>query len=165
MVVPNNSPIPYSFKFSEVPVVQKPGGTVKIVDSKTFKASKNIAAAEVTVEPGAMRELHWHPIQPEWTLFLEGKARITLFAAEGNAQTFDFYPGDIAYIPPSFGHYIENTGNSTLKLLEVLKTDVFQDISLSQWLALTPPDLVKAHLGFSDKVIDHLTKVKQVIVR
>jgi len=43
--------------------------------------------------------------------------------------------------------------------------DIFQDISLSQWLALTPPDLVKAHLGFSDKVIDHLTKVKQVIVR
>lgn len=42
--------------------------------------------------------------------------------------------------------------------------DVFQDISLSQWLALTPPDLVKAHLGFSDKVIQHLTKVKQVIV-
>jgi oxalate decarboxylase/phosphoglucose isomerase-like protein (cupin superfamily) len=43
--------------------------------------------------------------------------------------------------------------------------DVFQDISLSQWLALTPPELVKAHLGFSDDVIDHLSKVKQVIVR
>jgi len=52
-----------------------------------------------------------------------------------------------------------------LKLLEVLKSDVFQDISLSQWLALTPPELVKAHLGFSDEVIDHLTKVKQIIVR
>jgi hypothetical protein len=69
-----------------------------------------------------------------------------------------------------------------LKLLEVLKAgtchsrhlsfdqftpflDVFQDVSLSQWLALTPPALVKAHLGFSDDVINHLTKVKQVIVR
>jgi oxalate decarboxylase/phosphoglucose isomerase-like protein (cupin superfamily) len=43
--------------------------------------------------------------------------------------------------------------------------DVFQDISLSQWLALSPPALVKAHLGFSDEVINRLTKVKQVIVR
>jgi hypothetical protein len=46
-----------------------------------------------------------------------------------------------------------------------LLLDIFQDISLSQWLALTPPELVKAHLGFSDEVIHHLNKVKQVIVR
>jgi len=44
-----------------------------------------------------------------------------------------------------------------------LQKDVFQDVSLSQWLALTPPDLVKAHLGFSDEVIQHLTKVKQTL--
>jgi hypothetical protein len=55
MVIPNDTPIPYTFKFSDVPAMQKPGGTVKIVDSRTFKASKDIAAAEVTVEPGAMR--------------------------------------------------------------------------------------------------------------
>jgi len=61
MVTPNDSPIPYSFKFSEVPFIQKPGGTVKIVDSRTFKASKNIAAAEVTVEPGAMRYAIFFP--------------------------------------------------------------------------------------------------------
>lgn len=49
---------------------QLPGGTVKIVDSSVFKASVAIAAAEVTVEPGAMRELHWHPTQDEWSFFL-----------------------------------------------------------------------------------------------
>jgi oxalate decarboxylase/phosphoglucose isomerase-like protein (cupin superfamily) len=43
--------------------------------------------------------------------------------------------------------------------------DLFQDISLSQWLALTPPELVKAHLGFSDKMISHLSKVKQTLVK
>lgn len=55
MVIPNNTPIPYTFKLSKVPATQKPGGTVKIVDSRTFNASKTIAAAEVTIEPGAMR--------------------------------------------------------------------------------------------------------------
>ena len=44
------------------------------------------------------------------------------------------------------------------------KKEVFQDVSLSQWLALTPPELVKAHLGFSDEVVRHLTKVKQTLV-
>ena len=47
-----------------------PGGSVKIVDSHIFPASVTIAAAEVTVEPGAMRELHWHPTQDEWSYFL-----------------------------------------------------------------------------------------------
>ena len=55
---------------SGMPATQLQGGSVKIVDSNTFKASKTIAAAEVTVEPGAMRELHWHPTQDEWSYFM-----------------------------------------------------------------------------------------------
>ena len=42
--------------------------------------------------------------------------------------------------------------------------DIAQDISLSQWLALTPPDLVKAHLDISDETIQHLSKVKPTVV-
>ncbi|KAF8811169.1 RmlC-like cupin [Phlegmacium glaucopus] len=96
--------------------------------------------------------------------FRSGEARITLFASQSNAATYDFYPGDIAYTPPSFGHYIENTGNTTLRFIEILKTNLFQDISLTQWLALTPPELVKAHLGFSDATISQLSKTKQTLV-
>ncbi|TFK52225.1 oxalate decarboxylase [Heliocybe sulcata] len=157
-------PEPFTYRLSQVKPRQLEGGTVKIVDSTTFKVSKTIAVAEVTVQPRGMRELHWHPTQPEWTFFLEGTARITLFAAEGNARTFDYQAGDIAYIPPAYGHYIENTGNTTLKLLEILKTDRFQDISLNQWLALTPPELVKAHLGVSDQTIAGLSKTKPIVV-
>lgn len=36
------------------------------------------------------------------------------------------------YIPGTFGHYVENIGNTTLKFLEIFKTDTFQDVSLSQ---------------------------------
>jgi oxalate decarboxylase/phosphoglucose isomerase-like protein (cupin superfamily) len=43
-------------------------------------------------------------------------------------------------------------------------TDKFQDVSLSQWLALTPPAVVKAHLGVSDDTIAHFSKTKPVVV-
>ena len=33
-----------------------------------------------------------------------------------------------------------------------------------QWLAVIPPPLVKAHLGFSDEVIANLPKEKPVVV-
>ena len=49
---------------------QLQGGSVKIADSHVFPISLTTAAAEVVVEPGAMRELHWHPTQDEWTYFL-----------------------------------------------------------------------------------------------
>ncbi|KAF9554809.1 Bicupin, oxalate decarboxylase/oxidase [Agrocybe pediades] len=165
MVVPNDTPNPFTFEFSKVVPEQKQAGTVKIVDTRTFNVSKTISAAEVELEVGGLRELHWHPTEPEWTFFISGEARITLFASQSNAATFDFYPGDIAYIPPSYGHYIENVGTTPLKFIEILKTNLFQDISLSQWLALTPPELVKAHLGFSDEIISHLSKTKLTLVK
>ncbi|KAL0945498.1 hypothetical protein HGRIS_000982 [Hohenbuehelia grisea] len=157
-------PDPYSFALSDVKATQLSGGTVKVVDSSIFKISKTIAAAEVTVEPGAMRELHWHPTQDEWSFFIEGQARMTIFAAQGNARTFDYQPGDIGYVPGTMGHYVENIGNTTLRFLEIFRTDRFEDISLNQWLALTPPELVKAHLGLSDETIGKLQKNKPTVI-
>ncbi|KAF9007406.1 oxalate decarboxylase [Cyathus striatus] len=156
---------PFAFEWSKSKATAlKGGGSVKVLDSTTFKISKTIAAAEVTVEPGAIRELHWHPTQDEWSLFLEGNGRMTIFAAQSNARTFDYQPGDIGYVPAAMGHYVENIGNTTLRFLEIWNTDKFQDISLNQWLALTPPALVKAHLGLSDDVLSSLSKTKQTVV-
>ncbi|CAA7267451.1 unnamed protein product [Cyclocybe aegerita] len=155
---------PYTFALSKVKPTQFSGGTVRIADSRTFEISKTIAAAEVTIEPGAIRELHWHPTQDEWSFFIEGRARVTIFAAQSNARTFDYQAGDIGYVPASMGHYVENIGNTTVRFLEMFRTDKFEDISLSNWLALTPPALVKAHLGFDDATMAKLGKTKPVVI-
>ncbi|KAJ3814890.1 oxalate decarboxylase [Lentinula aff. lateritia] len=157
-------PQPFFFPFSQLAPTKLEGGSVKIADSTVFDVSRKIAVAEVEVEAGGMREMHWHPTQDEWTFVLEGEARITIFAANSNARTFNFQAGDIGFIPASYGHYVENTGNGTLKYLEVFNSDRFQDISLNQWLALTPPALVKAHLGLDDETIALLKKVKPTVV-
>ena len=60
----------FSFEFSKVPRTPLAGGSVRIVDSTTFPISTTIAAAEVIVDPGAMRELHWHPSQDEWSYYM-----------------------------------------------------------------------------------------------
>ncbi|KAG7442548.1 Bicupin oxalate decarboxylase oxidase [Guyanagaster necrorhizus] len=157
-------PNPYSFALSKANATQSSGGSVKIVDSTSFTVSTTIAVAEVTVEPGAMRELHWHPTMDEWSFFIEGTARVTIFASQGTARTFNYQPGDIGYVPAAYGHYVENTGNTTMKFLEIFKSDRFEDISLNQWLALTPPAIVKAHLNIDDATISQLSKVKPVVI-
>ncbi|KIP11049.1 hypothetical protein PHLGIDRAFT_173784 [Phlebiopsis gigantea 11061_1 CR5-6] len=158
-------PQAFSFEFSKVPATPLAGGSVRIIDSSTFPIATTIAAAEVIVDPGAMRELHWHPTQDEWSFFLEGTGRMTVFASSAQARTFDYQAGDIGYVPASFGHFVENTGNTPLRFLEIFKSDRFQDISLQQWLALTPPALVKAHLNLDDNTIAHLNKTKGTVVK
>ncbi|EMD37238.1 oxalate oxidase [Gelatoporia subvermispora B] len=157
-------PLPYSFEFSKVKPTQYAGGTVKIADTRTFPIAKTISVAEVTVEPGAMRELHWHPTEDEWTFFIEGQARVTIFAGQSNAQTYDYQGGDIAYIPTAWGHYVENSGNTTLRFLEIFNSPLFEDVSLAQWIANTPPAIVKATLQLSDEVINTLNKSKAFVV-
>lgn len=73
--------IPLSFKHQLLaqPPLKTPGGSVRIVDSSNFPVSRTIAAALVEIEPGAMRELHWHPNNDEWQYYLAGHGRMTVF--------------------------------------------------------------------------------------
>ena len=112
---------------------------MRIVDTKVLPGHGTIAAALVEVDPGAMRELHWHPNTDEWQYYIEGQARMGVFAASGQARTFDYQAGDVGFVPFAMGHYIENTGDTTLRFLEMFKSDYYADVSLNQWLALTPP--------------------------
>ena len=53
----------YVYLASQKQPIQAPGGggTIQIVDSTVFPVATTIAAAVVTLKPGALRELHWHP--------------------------------------------------------------------------------------------------------
>jgi oxalate decarboxylase len=118
----------------------------------------------VEVEPGGMRELHWHPNTNEWQYYIQGEARMGVFGASGQARTFDFRAGDVGYVPFAMGHYIENTGTTQLRFLEVFKSNYFADVSLNQWMALTPPELVEAHLKLDQQVMAALRKQKSPVV-
>lgn len=157
-------PTKYSYRLLEQKPIKVKGGQVRIVDSTNFPAASTIAAALVEVEPGGLRELHWHPNGDEWQYYIQGKGRMTVFAGSGSARTFDYQAGDVGYIPFAMGHYIENLGNEPLIFLEIFRSNHFEDVSLSQWLALTPPELVEAHFGVDKTFIEKLSKTKPVIV-
>ena len=147
-------PYPYTFSMGSMkPSRQTKGGEVRIVDSNTFTVAKNIAAALVTVHPGGMREMHWHPNADEWQYWIKGKGRMTVFNTGPNAVTMDFNPGDIGYVKRSQGHYMENVGESDMMVLEVFRSSYFADVSLSDWLTHVPPELVAQHLNIDPQTI------------
>ena len=141
-----------------------PGGRVRIADTHNFPISTQIAVALVEVDPGHMREIHWHPNADEWQYYIAGTARMTVFGAEAKARTFDFRAGDVGYVPKSMSHFVENTGSEPLRFLELFRAPRFMDVSLAQWMALTPHELVEAHLNLSGDMVDGLRKDKQPVV-
>jgi oxalate decarboxylase len=155
------------YRLLEQEPVEVPGGRVRIVDSSNFPAASTIAAALVELDQGAMRELHWHPTNDEWQYYMAGQGKMTVFASAGKARTFDYRAGDVGYVPFAMGHYILNTGEQPLRFLEMFRSDKYADVSLNQWLALTPPELVQAHLNLDQSTTAAITanKTKPIIIR
>jgi oxalate decarboxylase len=157
-------PLTYSHRLMAQEPIRTKGGTVRIVDSSNFPAAKMIAGGLVEVEPGGMRELHWHPNSDELQYYLEGEGRMTVYASDSKAGTFDYQAGDLGYVPKSMPHYIENTGTAKLRYLELWQSDHFADVSLAQWLAFTPYELVRAHLNIDKSVLSKVSTQKTPVV-
>jgi oxalate decarboxylase len=146
------------------PTKKTPGGEVRIVDSHNFPATKNVAAAMVTLKPGALRELHWHPNASEWQFWLAGKGRMTVVMNEGRARTMDFNANDVGFVPRVATHYIENTGDTDCTFLEMFKADQFVDVSLNNWIRLLPPEAVMAHMNVDQGLIAKIPSEKELVI-
>jgi oxalate decarboxylase len=154
----------YDFRTSELkPIKTSQGGEVKIIDSKNFPVTP-ISAAIVTLKPGGLRELHWHPNADEWQYYVSGKGRMTVFVAGGHARTMDFEEGDVGYVLQSTPHYVQNVGDTDLVFLEMFKSEHYEDISLAEWMAHTPHLLIDQHLHVGRKLIDGIPKQEAVVI-
>jgi oxalate decarboxylase len=146
------------------PSRKTPGGEVRIVDSSNFPVSRNIAAALVTLKPGAIRELHWHPNASEWQFWLAGTGRMTIVMYDSRARTMDFHANDVGFVPKVAGHYVENTGKTDVTFLEMFKADRFLDVSLNQWIRRLPAEIVTAHLNLGPELIARIPAEKDHVI-
>jgi oxalate decarboxylase len=162
--LPGKSPRDFAFRTMDMPPTKSTkGGEVRIVDSSTFKITTTTMAI-VTVHPGGLRELHWHPNADEWQYFISGKGRMTVVSKGNRARTMDFQAGDVGYVEKTLLHYVENTGDRDLVFLEMFKSSFYQDLSFSEWLGHTPPELVMAHLEIDKATLDAMQKDESVIL-
>ena len=162
-VQPGTEPVIFHLSRSK-PVKESSGGRIQIADSSNFKISRTIASALVTVEPGGMREMHWHPNADEWQYYLRGQARMTVFNTGPKATTNDFRPGDVGVVRKSLGHYVENTGSEVLQFLELFRANRYEEVSLAEWFGHLPPELVMQHLNLTREDLKKLPRDRRGIV-
>jgi oxalate decarboxylase len=155
-IAKNAAAPPYPFIFplaTSRPVRENASGTIQVADSTNFNVAQTIASALVTVRPGGMREMHWHPNADEWQYYIKGRARMTVFNTGPNAITMDFSAGDVGYVPKNLGHYVENVGDDDLQFVAVFRSSRYEEVSLTNWLTHTPPALVAQHLNVDEATI------------
>ncbi|EQC01154.1 MULTISPECIES: cupin domain-containing protein [Photorhabdus] len=159
----NNAPLTHRYELmKKKPFFENDAGSIHKVSSLEFPISTTITGIIEIIKPGAVRELHWHPNANEWQYYISGKGRMTVFGSHGHAQTEKYEPTDVGYVPQGFGHYIENIGNEDLKVLVVLDNGIYQDISLSDWLAKTPSYLLADN--FNNQIADWVDRPKDKLV-
>ena len=142
-----------TFALSAMTPDKRSGGTGRIADSGNSPVSRTIAAALVTLPPGGLREMHWHPQRRRMVVLRERRGPHDGVQTGPRAQTADFRPDDVGHVKKSPGHHIENTGSTELRFLEIFRAPRCEEVSLSDWLTHVPPALVAQHLGINPSVV------------
>src|ERR1700733_14024645 len=115
--------------------------------------SKGIAGVSMKLEPGTMRELHWHATAAEWAFVISGRARTTVIDPQGNAETDDFDPGDVWYFPRGHGHMLECLGNEPCHFILIFDNGYFSEFgtfSITDWLGHTPKHILAKNFGLPE---------------
>ena len=90
---------------------------------------------------------------------------MTVFMPGPKARTFNYRAGDVGYVPMGGFHYVQNIGKEKVVFLEFFNSSHFADVSLSQWLAMTPKEVVKSCLNLPDEFLDKLRKTSCPVVK
>jgi oxalate decarboxylase len=129
------SQLTHKYRLGAVAPRRFAGGEERIVSSVEFPIQTTLTSARMDLEPGSLREMHWHPNSDEWQYYTKGRARVG-----------------------SFGHWVEQIGGEPTQLVILFNNPLYTEISLSQWLAANPASLLEDNFGVTAEVINKLPK-------
>jgi oxalate decarboxylase len=140
------------------------GGREWRVGQDRFPISRTMTGVVLDLNPGGLRELHWHPNADEWQYVVAGRVRVTLFGSRGRWREEALAAGDVGYVPAGYGHSVENASDDEpARVLIVFNTGRYEAIDLSQWLAANPDYLLAANFGVPESVIAKLPRQRVFI--
>jgi oxalate decarboxylase len=154
------------YELEKQPLVEHPGGSSHEVTAKNFPISKGIAGVSMHLNPGGLRELHWHANAAEWAYVITGHCRVTIIDPQGRTEIKDFGPGDVWYFPRGHAHSIQGLGPGDCHFILAFDNGYFSEFgtfSISDWIAQTPPEVLGKNFGVSPSLFANFPK-KEVYI-
>lgn len=133
------------------------GGTLRGAHEKNFPvlAGQDGAAYFVRLDPGGIREPHWHPTAWELNYHISGTAKWTMLGTHPDgsyhSDVFEAHAGDLVFAPQGFFHYFENArSDAPLELFICFNSsapETSDDIGIRAALNPIPKEVTAAVLG------------------
>ena len=118
------------------------------------------------MQPGGIREPHWHPSAWEINLVTNGVATWVLIDGNGNHESFDAHVDDIVFAPQGSFHYFENRGTGNLEVLIIQNTSAPEDkdnIGVGESLSKLPPTVLSAVFGVPTETFNSFKKFDNAV--
>jgi oxalate decarboxylase len=149
------------FDFAKIkPQVVRDGGTVTECTGKNFPVLVDNDAASflLVLEPGAVREPHWHPNAWELDVPLSGRGKLGVANPDDTFSIQEIVPGQIGFIPQGYAHYIENVGSEEMRWVVVFNDTYPDDIGLSTTFGGMPTHTFTDTFGLPKGALAHADK-------
>lgn len=156
----------YDIEASEARVTS--GGSAKEANVDEFPISETMAGVSMRLNPGGLRELHWHAIAAEWALVIRGNVRATVISPNGEAESANFGPGDVWYFPKGHGHALQCLGPDEAHFILVFDNGHFSEFgtfSITDWIGHTSPAILSRNLNLPASAFSSVPREEAYIVQ
>jgi len=157
----------HKFKLSALkPQVDNAGGSVAECDKRNFPIVENGGAGIflLRLQPGGLREPHWHPNCWEMDYVVAGTVEMTILSPDGPADKFTLEPGDIAFVPQGYAHSIVNIGDVEAVIPIVFNSSLPSDMGLSTMYSQFPTGQFTQTFGVPESAMANIPQPQNTLV-
>jgi oxalate decarboxylase len=145
--------------FNISPRRQQRGGWAREVTQKDFAISEEVSGVNMYLEPGGIRELHWHQTG-EWAIMTQGKCRVTTLSRDGMPSVEDVFKEDLWFFPAGLPHSLQGVGPDGAEFVIVFDDGSQSEsntLLITDWFAHTPPDVLAKNFAVAQEVFDDIS--------
>jgi oxalate decarboxylase len=131
------------------PIKATSGGWARDITTKTLPIATGIAGAHLYLNPGGVREMHWHN-SAEWAFILAGYCQVTVVDPEGETEVANYGPGDLWYFPKGHSHAIQTLGSEPCHAFLAFDDGLYGEhgtFGLSDWMSRLDQEMLGQVLG------------------
>jgi len=142
-------PVTFTASLDKSAIKATSGGWARDVTSKALPIATNIAGAHLYLNPGGVREMHWHNAA-EWAYILAGHCQVTVVDPQGETEVANYAPGDLWYFPKAHAHAIQTLGSEPCHAILAFDDGLYGEhgtFGLSDWISRLEPELLSQALA------------------
>jgi oxalate decarboxylase len=156
------------YALGAAPNIPHDGGWSKEATVQNFPVSEKLAGVLMQLEPGGLRELHWHANAAEWAYVIKGACRVTTIDPKGQCEIVDFGEGDVWYFPRGHGHSIQGIGTEPCEFILIFDNGYFSEFgtfSITDWIGHTPPEVLAKNFALPAATFANFPKQEVYLVK